>query len=184
MFGKDLLQVGLVLALADDLGEEGNAQRLELSDHIIDVLFAAFVIAVQDLVSQVVHAPAIVAHEAFGRHGQPFEGIDEGGRVVGREDLRRRGLLVFNTGVAGDIGGGIHVVDVVCAPEVVVRHGQEFEDGVLTLAGEDPARHVVGPEDEPPEIGLLGALIGLCQTLCFGRGQFQALTGPQRVGVV
>src|SRR6478736_2317766 len=72
--GEDLLEVRVVLALADDVGQERRAHVGELADDVVDVLLVGDV-AVDDGHRQVVHAPAEVAHEVLGGHRQVVEGV-------------------------------------------------------------------------------------------------------------
>ena len=40
--------------------------------------------------------------------------------------------FVFDVGVAVDVGGGIHLLNIVGAPEVVVGHSEEFQNSVFS----------------------------------------------------
>ena len=102
-------------------------------------------ITVLDLIGHVVHSAPEIADKVLRRHRQPLEGIDEGRRIVGGEDLGRRMFLVVNIRIPVDIGGRVHAGDVVSAPKIVIRHGEKLEDRILALAGQYARRHMVRP---------------------------------------
>ena len=166
------------------MGEEGDALVLQKPDDIVDILLAAAMVAVENLVGHMVHAPPEIPDEILGRHWQLLERVDVGRGVVGGEDLGRRLLVVIDGAVAVDVGRRIHFGDVVGAPEIIFRQGEEFEDGILALAGENSGRHVVDAEDEFVEAVLPGEGLDLRELFHFIGVGLDCLTKVEAAMVV